>query len=1119
MGENSDKELENLMMQDFAYPMQNDVDIQEKLYRKLEFNSYKVPHRPTFKSYEDVKQYRDNVCGRTFSLAEHQQMLSNFINPDTPYKGVVIYHGLGTGKTCVAIAIAEKFKEQVAKYGTKIHILVPGPILKENWRGELVKCTGNTYTKYVDKNVYLSEQDKNRNNKDALTQALQYYRLLSYRSFYRKVLGEKIIDTSADKSDNKRVTYRKTDDGEFERDISADRIYNLNNSLLIVDEAHNLTGNAYGDAVKTIIKNSTNLKVILLSATPMKNLADDIIFLVNLLRPINDQIDRDLIFTPEKNHEMKFKDGGREYLRNMVRGYISHLRGADPLVFAKRIDHGIVPKSLIFTKIIPCTMLPFQRKTYDDAIKTIDDALDRRSEAVSNFVFPGLNDAKNAIVGYYGKEGIATLQNQLRVNQSLINHKLTEMMKLPNSNLIYLSKDNKTFIGDFLHIDNLKYFSIKFYTALKNINKLIWGKKGSHTAFIYSNLVKVGIDLFKQVLLQNGYIEYGENLQVLGNTRCYFCGIQNAHHVGKLILKTKKGDLEIPEHTFRPATFMVITGKSSEEALEALPEESKQAIDNVFNNINNIDGKNIKFILGSKVINEGISMSNVSEVHILDVYFNFGRVDQVVGRAIRRCSHYRVMSEKNPYPEVHVYKYAVTLENDVPSTEELLYQKAEQKHLLIKKVERIMKEEAIDCALNMPGNVFNEEIVANKDCGKEGQPPCPAICDYTNCEYKCSSRKLNEKFYDANEKTYKNIEDLDIDKTTFSHSLARNEIDFSKKKIKELYLLNYVYTLESIVNHVKSFYSLDKKDLFDEYYVYKALDELIPVSENDFNNFKDTIVDKYNRPGYLIYVNNFYIYQPFEQRENVPMYYRTTYDKYIANNISLYDYLKHSGAFSQFKLDVTSGTIEHSDSGYDFDSVMEYYSGRKEFDIVGIIDKEPNKKKLKSFDELEDVFKIREKRKSNINKKRGTGIQSLTGSVCVNSQSKGYLGNVIKKLHVDADTNSRSSMCLSIRDKLLELEKYGTDKNKDKLTYVIIPINHPQYPFPYNLEDRTKYIIDKINDVVKKDIKFTVSEYSENKKPYYKIHFKNSDNLNDHSKFLESLQAEKEKSGWTIYVK
>lgn len=1114
------KELEKLMLQDFSYPQQDDQNIQEKLYKKLEFNSYKVPHRPKIENYNDIKQYRDNVCGRAFSLSEHQQMLSNFINPDTPYKGILIDHGLGTGKTCVAIAIAERFKEQVSKYGTKIHVLVPGPILKENWRGEIIKCTGNTYTKYVDKNTYVSEQDKIRNDKEALSQALQYYRLLSYRSFYKKVLGEKIVESTVDKDEKRKITYRKTDEGDYERELSADRIYNLNNSLLIVDEAHNLTGNAYGDAVKLIIKNSTNLKVVLLSATPMKNLADDIIFLVNLLRPNDSQIDRDLVFSQHKNHEMAFKEGGKEYLRKMVRGYVSHLRGADPLVFAKRVDHGIVPKTLMFTKIIPCTMLPFQRKTYDDAIKTIDDSLDRRSEAVSNFVFPGLNDDRSAITGYFGKEGITTVRNQLRANQQLINSKLTDMLKLKDSNLIYLSKDNKSFLGDFLHIDNLKHFSIKFYTALKNINRLIWGKKGTRTAFIYSNLVKVGIDLFKQVLLQNGYIEYSDNMQTFSNTRCYYCGIPNSEHNGKLTLKTKKGVLNIPEHTYKPATFMVITGKSSEEALESLPEESKHAIDNVFNNINNIDGKDIKFILGSKVINEGISMSNVGEVHILDVYFNFGRVDQVVGRAIRRCSHYKMMSEKDPYPEVHVYKYAVTLENDVPSTEELLYQKAEQKHILIKKVERIMKEEAIDCALNMSGNMFPEEININKDCGKEGQPQCPAICDYMNCDYKCSDKKLNDHFYDENGHQYKNLVENDIDKTTFSHGLAKNEIEFSKKKIKELYLLNYVYTLESLVNHVKSFYSIDKKDLFDEYYVYKALDELIPVTENDFNNFKDTIVDKYNRPGYLIYINNFYIYQPFDQPENIPMYYRTSFDKYITNNISLYDYLKHSGAFTKFKLDTTSGKVtENVAMGYDFDSVMEYYSGRKEFDIVGIIDKEPNKKKLKSFEELEDVFKIREKRKSGDGKKRGIGIQTLTGSVCVNSQSKGYLKSILKKLRIDADDSSRSNMCNGIRDKLLELEKYSTDKNKDKLTYVIIPFNHPHYQFPYNLEDRTKFIIEKINSSIKSELKINVTEQTENKKPIYKITIKHNDALEGHEDLLKTLNAEKDKSGWFILVK
>ena len=46
-------------------------------------------------------------------------------------------------------------------------------------------------------------------------------------------------------------------------------------------------------------------------------------------------------------------------------------------------------------------------------------------------------------------------------------------------------------------------------------------------------------------------------------------------------------------------------------------------------------------------MNEGISLKNIGEVHILDVYFNFGRVDQVIGRGIRWCSHHKLMNENN----------------------------------------------------------------------------------------------------------------------------------------------------------------------------------------------------------------------------------------------------------------------------------------------------------------------------------------------------------------------------------------------------------------------------------------------------------------------------------------
>ena len=60
----------------------------------------------------------------------------------------------------------------------------------------------------------------------------------------------------------------------------------MDNSLLIVDEAHNLTGNEYGEALKLIIKKSKNLRIILLTATPMKNLGDDIVDILNYIKKL-----------------------------------------------------------------------------------------------------------------------------------------------------------------------------------------------------------------------------------------------------------------------------------------------------------------------------------------------------------------------------------------------------------------------------------------------------------------------------------------------------------------------------------------------------------------------------------------------------------------------------------------------------------------------------------------------------------------------------------------------------------------------------------------------------------------------------------------------------------------
>ena len=62
-----------------------------------------------------------------------------------------------------------------------------------------------------------------------------------------------------------------------------------------------------------------------------------------------------------------------------------------------------------------------------------------------------------------------------------------------------------------------------------------------------------------------------------------------------------------------------------------------------------------------------------------------------------------------------------------------------------------------------------------------------------------------------------------------------------------------------------------QKELFEEKFLFKALNDLSPKNENDFNNFYDTIFDKYSRPGYLIKRDDYFIFQPFDQNEDAPI--------------------------------------------------------------------------------------------------------------------------------------------------------------------------------------------------------------------------------------------------------
>ena len=1115
---------------DFSYPKTEDPDFMIKIFKKREFYYHHVPQRDKLETYDQIQKYRAVNCKKgEFEPREQQAIIPNFISPNTSYKGVILMHGVGSGKTMTAIRVAEQFKEQIKKYNTKIYVIVPGPNTRENFKKELINTTGETYLKNKEGLKQMSKGEIDKEKKTAIYSALQYYKILSYKSFYKKVLGEKIVEKKVVGDTQFKSSYRKTSEGDFEREIVVDRITNMDNSILIIDEAHNITGNEYGEALKKIIKSSENLRVILLTATPMINLADEIIDLLNFIRPDDDQAQRDKVFTKEKNYMMKIKPNGLKYLKEKANGYISFYRGSIPYTFAERIDKGIIPEGMLFTPVIKCFMEQFQLNTYIKTTESLDDTLDRASSAVSNFVFPGLNKEKTELEGYYSADGMNIVLSQLNsdgdklrklINKTIFNGKLS---KEEEDNFI-LESTKKNITGLILKNPYIKKFSTKFYTLLEKLSNLVEGKKGASTAFIYSNLVKAGgMELFAETLLQNGYLEYQEdtsNYDIKDDTIDYKTGLSY------LDFKKKKSLID-----FKPATFILVTG-GVDESGEDVPEIKQKIIQDVFNNSYNSDGKFIKFVLGSRVMNEGVTLKNCSQVHIIDVFFNIPKIEQVIGRAIRMCVHQDVINDNYKYPKVSVYRYVVALNSKKKSelsTDEKLYQKAELKYLNIKEIERTLKEIALDCPLLLHANMFPEELDKYKKCYpptldniKNNKQICPALCDFKPCDLKCDSSKLNNRYWDAKKNTYKNLTKEEINYNTFNDELAKYEIILIKNKIKDLYRFKYVYVYYEILEEIKKSFIQHQSELFEHYFLNQALEDMMPITENDFNNYSDTLYDKYNRGGYLIQRGKYYIFQPFNENEDVPMYYRKNIEIIHDNQVSLNNYVKQKYpdiVNKQYKIIKEKKIV---DINYNFDDTLDYYDEREENFIVGIIDKNLNKL---ASDEA-DLFKIRPPRAKVLDKKRGTGIPTFKGAVCSTSKNKEYLlklisgmPNITKEDSKRIKSLVREEICLELKNKLLYLEKYSTSKDKNKITYIMIPKDHPLYPFPYNLEDRLKFIIKELNKIAGYKVDSLVKKQkNENGDIIYEMSFDNNKFFKDFISPLEKLGFELKNNKWIMIV-
>jgi hypothetical protein len=151
------------------------------------------------------------------------------------------------------------------------------------------------------------------------------------------------------------------------------------------------------------------------------------------------------------------------------------------------------------------------------------------------------------------------------------------------------------------------------------------------------------------------------------------------------------------------ARFLDQNGYSGKYAIitgEIKPEDRTNIID-AFCASENMHGANCQLLLISSTGAEGINLKNVRHVHIMEPYWNYGRIKQVKARAIRNQSHIDLPpNEQNVITYIYIAVAPKgSISQEITSDEEL-YNNARETQLLVDSFENALKEISIECSLN-----------------------------------------------------------------------------------------------------------------------------------------------------------------------------------------------------------------------------------------------------------------------------------------------------------------------------------------------------------------------------------------------------------------------------------
>jgi hypothetical protein len=592
---------------------------------------------------ELVSAYNANkITIDDYGLENYQKLNRNYNNPNTYVPRHIIFHRTGAGKTCTAVQIAEQFinYRNINHISDLLVYVIGNKISHDNFISEVTNECGNIANDkdpYAD-NKYISNEDKAILIKLSLDKSEKGIK--EFRSFRKKKLYVRLSQAGY-----RFFSYQK---------IINSTVSNFNNSVVIIDEAHNLLNkNKYYDFVKSILEVSINTRIILLSATPMYNEPDDIVEFINILFKKDQELKHSDIFSSKS----VLRPDGIKKIKEKLKGIVSYVglteKSAD---FPVRVDIGKALPSVELdgisykptTKLIRVQMSALQLKEYTALYNGL---MTHDIRFITNLVFPE---------GIYRdlEVSIASASNDYKKKYG-INY-------------------NKRFTGTALKVQNLVKYSPKYAKCISDlIDECYDGQNFIYNTFVHGS----GIRLIGDVLRENGFTEYEHDTPE--KYRSY---------------KTFKYTT-----TDIPAKYVLLH--------QDITPDKRKEIENTFNSKENIDGKLIKIIIGSQLTKESINLKRIRYVHILNYQENFSRMNQIIGRAIRYGSHADV-ADKHVYIRRYVSSIGLHSPQETKSTpksaesqkslsaEELEYVKDEKNYEIIKKIENAISSISIESMLS-----------------------------------------------------------------------------------------------------------------------------------------------------------------------------------------------------------------------------------------------------------------------------------------------------------------------------------------------------------------------------------------------------------------------------------